>query len=163
MLMAAKPDKKPRGTPTILPAWWLDEIRVHTQGRTLEQLAADLSALSPREEAWDRSTVGKFLKGKWPTIELMLAFSKLFSIPPPVVVARSLGEAHHLAKEARKYDVIDGASNPEKAARVTVLDKALDQLEESVRDQTERLDSINEGSTGRRRPRGVVRGRDPAS
>lgn len=148
--------------PVALPLWWLREVERHTIGLSLSELAADLSRAVRREPAWDRSTVGKFLKNEFPTFEMMVAFCKLFDLPPPQFVARSYEEAVHLAREARKYDDVE--PNPEIQKRRDALNAAREHLEAAVRDQTQKLDSLDaKGAAGRRRPRGVVRGRSTPS
>lgn len=166
MCMVSKPQakKKPRGVPAILPKWWLDELNKRIGDAAKETVAAEVSKGQPRDVAWDRSTVAKFLKGKWTTIELMLAFSKVYKLPPPIIVARSLGEALHLRDESTKYDV-DGEdeSGLEKALRIARLDASLEELEIEVADQTEGVNSLDEGTPPGRRNGSVGRGRKTAS
>jgi hypothetical protein len=149
---------KLRGRPVQLKRWWLEAARAKADGVSLEKLAADLSKAVHRKPPWDRTTVGKFLKNEFPTQELVDAFCKLFDLPPMIFVARSYAEADHFRHEARRYD------NPDKASRKGALDEELARLEENVDDQTARVSSEDEqGDWGRRRPRGVVRGRSSPS
>lgn len=146
----------------MLPEWWLIEANRQSAGMSLSELATELSEAVSRQPPWDRTTVGNFLKDEHPTFEMMLAFCKRFDMPPPHFVARSYAEAVHLAKEARKYDGVP--ATPEVEKRKQVLNEARQQLEVTVRDQTQRLDSMDEeGSSSRRRPRGVVRSRSTPS
>ncbi len=151
--MSTKQPPKTRGRPIALPPWWLGSAKRRTVGWSLQGLAAALTDVVKREPAWDHTTVGKFLKGKNPTHELMEAFCKLFDgLPEPTYTARSFEEADEMRRVARRYD-----SNPEKQSRKTELDKAREHLEKRLSDQTARLDSQDEeGSSSRRRPRGVV-------
>lgn len=154
--------KKTRGMPVVLPTWWLREAQRKAVGISLSELAEQLSRVARRSPPWDRATVGKFLKDKFPTFEMMIAFCDLFDLPPPHFVARSYEEAAHLTREAKKYD--DDKLSAEVRRRRDVLNAARDHLEDSMSDQTGRLTSTDEaGDVGRRRPRGMVRGRSASS
>lgn len=160
----ALPATKTRGMPIIVPPWWLREVNRLTQGRTLEELAGDLTALAARNPPWDRSTIGKFLKNKYPTWELMHAFSVLLDLPIPIVIARSPEEASHLIAESRKYD--EGpdvkAINLEKRERYLELEQELAKMERDVASQIMRNPSLD-GKLGRRPRRGVAHSRPPTS
>ena len=159
-MKATAPKKKNRGRPVPIPKWWLESLNRLTTKRVVEELAADLQRVAPREPAWGREAVGKFLKGKFATFELMMAFCALYeSLLPPVFIAASHEEAYALALESRRFR---DPATPEKAIRIAALDKVREHLEESVKDQTDRLDSIDEGTSSGRRARGVARSRSPS-
>lgn len=149
-----EPPKKLRGTPVSLPPWWLERANNVRGNQSLSQLAERLSKAAQRDPAWDRTTVSKFLKNEFPTYELMLAFCAVFEeLLQPVFIAESYEEAHQLLVTTRRVRGQD--STPEKEARRAVLIKAREQIEQSARDQTKRLDSPDEGVSNRRRHRGV--------
>lgn len=161
--MATKePTPKVRGTPVSLPPWWLERANRVSEGRSLSELAEQLSRVAGRDPGWDRTTVGKFLRDEFPTYELMLAFCALFEeLLQPVFIADSYEEAHQLLVTTRRVRGND--STPEKEARRAVLMKAREQIEQAVKDQTRSLESENEGIGNRRRPRGMGRSRTPSS
>lgn len=169
MVMVAKAKAprptKARGTPTILPPWWLVELELKTRGKTVGEVAAAVSAMSDREQAWDRGTVGKFMKGKHPTFELMVAFCRLYMLPIPIFIAWSHAEAAHLAVESARFRLMPTTEpTPDRHANLMLYDDAREKLELLVADQGARVSSEDaQGIVGRRRTRGVGRGRKTAS
>lgn len=163
VVAAVKPKQRIRGLPVALPKWWLDAAVKATAGIDLTKLAETLTEVAGRETAWSRETVGKFLHGKHPTYELMLAFCAHFEdeLLQPVFIANSYEEAHQLLTTLRRVRGL--SSTPEKEARRQVLDDALELLEHSAPDQTGHVESKNEGIGSRRRPRGMVGGRSSSS
>jgi len=161
-MVAKTPAVKIRGTPVSLPGWWLERANEATEGVSLAELAQQLSVAARRDPPWDRSTVGKFLKNEFPTYELMLAFCAVYEqLLQPVFIAETYEEAHQLLLTTRR--VRGSGSTPEKEARRAVLVKAREQIEQSVRDQTAKLESMDEGTGNRRRPRGLGRSRPPST
>jgi transcriptional regulator with XRE-family HTH domain len=159
---AREAPSKLRGTPVSLPPWWLERANRASEGQSLSELAEKLSRVAQRDPAWDRTTVSRFLKNENPTYELMLAFCALFEeLLQPVFIADTYEEAHQLLVTTRR--VRGSESTPEKEARRAVLIKAREQIEQSVADQTSRLESVDEGISNRRRTRGVGRSRTPSS
>lgn len=158
-----KAKQRIRGRPVALPGWWLKAAARATAGMDLSELAKQLTKTAGRETAWSRETVGKFLHGKHPTYELMLAFCAQFQdeLLQPVFIANTYEEAHQLLTTLRRVRGLE--SNPEKEARRLVLDDALELLEQSAPDQTARVESEDEGISSRRRPRGMVGRRSPTS
>ena len=154
--------QKLRGTPVSLPPWWLQRANKAAEGFSLSELADQLSRAAARTPAWDRTTISRFLKNENPTYELMLAFCAVFDeLLQPVFIAETYEEAHQLQVTTRR--VRGSESTPEKEARRAVLVKAREQIEQSVSDQTTRLESMDEETSGRRRTRGVGRSRTPSS
>jgi transcriptional regulator with XRE-family HTH domain len=154
-------EKKPRtrGRPVVLLPWFLEHANSATKGANLSEIATRLSKIAGREPPWDRTTISDFLKGISPTVELMDAFCAAFDIPPAMIEPRSYAEADWLRKEARRFD----QSNPEKSSRQAELDKVREIHAKRIKDQSDRLDSVDEeGRLPRRRPRGLDRG-GPAS
>lgn len=152
----SKPQKN-RGTALPMPVWWLKSVQRETAGLAVELIAEVLQRAAPRTPPWGREAVGKFLKGSHTTMEMADAFVRAYDrILPPFFFARSHEEAHAFLLQARRFDE---PSNPEKAARITALNKVREHLEESIKDQSDRLDSKDEGISRGRRPRGVGRGR----
>lgn len=155
------PAKKTRGTPVPLPSWFLEAAIKHTEGWSLDRLALALTQAVTRDPPWDRTTVGKFLKNQHPTTEMMEAFCALFEeLIQPVFVAKDPAEAYALLVASRRARGV--GANPEKVTRRAQLNQLREGLEESVKDQTERLESKDERARIRRRPRGVARGRSSA-
>jgi hypothetical protein len=158
--MVLKSAAKLRGHSVDLPGWWLVSVNRRAQGRSLQELASELTAVVRRPIKWNHKTVGNFLKNEHATLEMMRAFCALFEgLPDPVIVARTFEEAAELHQVARRFD-----SNPEKTARKAEFDKAREGLTKRLDDQTAKLNSQDEaGVNVRRRPRGVVRGRPESS
>lgn len=141
-----------RGTPLPLPAWWLKEVVIRTEGSSLAQLAKELSEIAHRSPHWRRETVGDFLRGEFPTWEMMLAFAALYDMPPAAFIAQSYAEADEMRSAARRHE------SPEISDRRQQLDKARQAMSDRLQRQTGLTSSKNgngEGNRSRRRPRGV--------
>lgn len=148
---------KTRGMPIVVPPWWLAEVHRLTAGKSLEEMAGELNELTHRDPGWDRSTIGKFLKNKFPTWELVNAFSALLDLPVPVIIARSQQEAARLEAESRRYDEDRDATAKmsERQERYATLQRLTDKMERDVEARIMRRPS-SDGKVGRRPRRGVA-------
>ncbi len=131
------------------PAWWIEKVRdlVEKMDVSLGDLGRDLADAVGREEAWDHSSVSRFLTEKNMTAPMADAFALLLGIPRPFYEARTLDEAFALQSVAKRYD--SAAVNPEQTRRLAVADQVVESEVELVRDRTRPVKSDNEG-TGRR-------------
>lgn len=103
--------RKPRpvrvqGKPIPLPGWWILAFQKQAQGFSDEQIANMANAAEPnRIVDWDRSTIGRFRRGKSTTLELTLAMCKVFDkLVAPVFVAGSREEALELLHVQQKHE-----------------------------------------------------------
>jgi transcriptional regulator with XRE-family HTH domain len=153
--MGLEPEERAKGI--VLPDWWLQKVRelVEQRGCTLTDLGVDLAAAVGRDEAWDHSSVSRFLRNKNTTAPMAAAFAELFGIAPAFYMARTPDEADALRATARRYDAV--GVNPEQARRLQVVDQIVEAEGESVRRRTDPVDSDNEGTSGRGRSRRAPR------
>ncbi len=158
-------EKRTRGKPITVPLWWFKQMTESVAGYSTTELATVLTSAVSRVPAWDRTTVGKFLKNEHTTIEMVDAMCRAFEMTPPFFVAADHAEALALLDVKRKHEKArrERESNPEKAARLAKLDNLRERMEKGVSDQTQALESLDEGSKVRRSPRGVGRRRTPTS
>ena len=148
MVMARAPYD--RGTSIHIPAWWraLLDSSLEGEERTHQQLAEELSKLAGRADAWDRSKVTNFINDENTTVEMALAFSKLYpSIPRIVFYPRSYREAMALEATSSRYP----ASTPD-------YDGRADEMDTSAEGHTRPVSSLDEeGRDPDRQPPGAPR------
>lgn len=112
--------KEKRGTPVSPPLWWWRDMWRVTRAYTDAELTTAINNVAAKErgEPWDRTTVGKFRKAKWPTFEIVVALCRAFSddgLTVPVFVARSKVEANAMLRVQDEHTLI--AAREEEAKR----------------------------------------------
>ncbi len=159
--MAKKSDAaSARGKPVVLPNWWLESLRVRLGGESHEAIAIRISATIGRRPAWDRTTVGNFLRNEHATIEMLDAMCRTYpDLPPPLFFARSFEEAYELRRVVESFS--------ERAHRRVELEIATSSIETDAASAIGSSDGkggIHEASPrpGDRQPAGVVASRKSA-
>ncbi len=146
--MAGKP--APRGRTVPVPSWWVKRIdEVIPEGMSDPEIAR-LVAPFVGGRMFDDSSISRCRRGIQPTIELVLAFSQVFNVPPPIVMARDEVEAHRLARVVSESSERLGRES-EKAARLEGLDAEASALKAGVGNpenghQTEPVDTVHASS-----------------
>lgn len=133
------------------PPWWIlmmDKRLGIDEARTDGWLARAAAAVDARDQRWGADRISKLRKGS-ATIQLVIACSAVLGIPSPVVLARDENDAIEidawLAPRRRRVEKLNGTG----AKRDRIV-KALDASVEAAKDQTDAVESKNEGS-----PRGL--------
>jgi hypothetical protein len=157
------PDGDERAKGVDLPSWWLEKVRslVDERGENLTELGASLADAVGRSEAWDHSTVSRFLRNKNTTVPMAEAFATLLGLPRPFFVPRSMDEALSLQQVVKRYD--GPKLSPEQVRRLTIADQVVEAAEEEVRDQTRGVISKDEGAHRGGRTGRTTRGRSSSS
>lgn len=161
MVMARLP--LDRGISIDIAEWWWEMLEMALEGETANQtaLAIKLSAAAGRVPAWDRSKVTTFLQRKNTTVEMALAFSKLYpTLPRVVFYPRTRAEAVALEATSSRFPEPEPPT-PDHSRAATAYDAAADELERSADDHMRTLSS---GHGKRRADRGGPRssaGRGP--
>lgn len=148
-------DGKTRAKGVDLPSWWMDKVRAIVDdrkkdlGESLVELGDRLASAVGRPQAWNHSSVSRFLSENNPTIDMAEAFAELLGIPKPFFTPRSFDEALSLQQVSRRYDAKQ--LNPDQERRLDKVDRALDAAEAEVRGQRQGVGSQDEGRVGRGR------------
>jgi hypothetical protein len=154
------PDADERAKGVDLPSWWLEKVRAMVDERkeqfdeSLVQLGAALADAVGREEAWDHSTVSRFLRNKNTTIPMAEAFSSLLGLPKPFFVPQSLDEALALQQVVNRHRK---RLTEVQERRLAFMDEAADTA--LLEGQTTPLKSGHEGTDRSRRPGRTSRSR----
>lgn len=163
-MLRMTPDGDERAKGVDLPSWWLERVRelVEEREENLSQLGVALAKVVGKPDAWDHSSVSRFLRNKNTTVPMAEAFAVLLGLPRPFFVPRSLDEAIALTATSRRYD--DKQLTAEQQRRLAVVDQVVEVAEEHVRDQGHRVRSHDDkGASGRRRTGRATRGRSTSS
>ena len=156
---------KDRGGKIELPGWWLTRVNQIFDARGENQTAVGrkLAAINGRSKAYTHGVISRFLANKNTTREVAEAFSILYGIPLPFFVPRSLEEAIDFQGIARGHDDVVPDAGSKTVERVRLARERLAILEESVKDHTDTVESIDEGRDRSRRTRRAARGRASSS
>lgn len=95
MTESRKRVRKPRGVPIPLGSWWFLEATTAFGDRSHELVAEMVNrAANNPNERWEGNELGKLRRGETqPTLPLIRAISRAFSVTNPVFVAQSRDEA----------------------------------------------------------------------
>jgi hypothetical protein len=148
--MARKPTARSekKGRPIDLKPWWLDEAKRRVKGISTTDIVTKVSA--GRVKPWDETKVRNFLRGRWCTEEMALAFCREFKLPSPVYYPRTFEEADRMRVVAADYDQIP--------SRVADVDQVTAIIESESDRQIGAVESADETRSKRGRSRRVGRG-----
>lgn len=103
--MTEEKPRKPKGVPIPLGNWWHTLILEAFKGLSDVVVAERITNAADPGWHWDRKEIERLRKGKaQPTLELLRAISKAFSVVNPVYVASSKEEAYAMLAVKNEHE-----------------------------------------------------------